>query len=396
MSTTTNRDNRDIVRLDERHREAQWALTRLAFGGDPSAAAPDAHPGDAVWGIEDGTGGLLASATVRSYEQWWGGRTVPMGGVASVAVHPDGRGRGMARRLLRSLLPQMLDAGQAVSVLFPTAVGLYRPLGWEVVGSLDHTLLPTALLREAGDPVGVHVRTAVAEDVAAVRELYRAYGRASAGLLTRDGAAFPSGPEAVLSHDVVALAEDDDGVPLGYAAYDRGRGYGADAVLTVHEVVSSSGEAGAALLRSLGSWDSVAPTVRWRGPTDELALELDGQVPPPQQVQPWMLRVVDAEAAIGARGFAPAATVDASFALVDPDVPGHDGAWRLVVADGRGELTRTARTVDLPLLHVRGLALLYAGAADTGLLLRTGLLDRSMPTLDAAFAGPRPRVLDHF
>lgn len=382
--------NRDIVRLDDRHADAVWALRRLAFGGDPTAPTPAAQPGEVTYGIEDGTGGLLASASVRSFSQWWGGRTVPMGGVAAVAVHPDGRGRGMARRLMRSLLPQMLEAGQAVSVLFPTAVGLYRPLGWEVVGSLDHTLLPTALLRDAGDPVGVHVRTAGEDDVAAVQELYRWYGETSAGLLTREGSA------GVLSHDVVALAEDDDGVPLGYAAYDRGRGYGADAVITVHEVVARSGEAGAALLRSLGSWDSVAPSVRWRGPTEELALELTGQVPPPQRVQPWMLRIVDAEAAIGARGFAPAATVDASFALVDPDVPGHDGAWRLVVADGRGELERTPRRVDLPLLHVRGLALLYAGAADTGLLLRTGLLDRPMPTLDAAFAGPRPRVLDYF
>lgn len=382
--------NRDIVRLDDRHQDAVWALSRLAFGGDPAAPTPPADPGVVTYGIEDGTGGLLASASIRSFSQWWGGRTVPMGGVAGVAVHPDGRGRGMARRLMRSLLPQMLEAGQAVSVLFPTAVGLYRPLGWEVVGSLDHTLLPTALLRDAGDPVGVHVRTAGEDDVEAVRELYRWYGETSAGLLTREG------PAGVLSHDVVALAEDEDGTPLGYAAYDRGRGYGADAVITVHEVVARSGEAGAALLRSLGSWDSVAPTVRWRGPTEELALELTGQVPPPQRVQPWMLRIVDAEAAIGARGFAPAATVDASFALVDPDVPGHDGAWRLVVADGRGELERTARSVDLPLLHVRGLALLYAGAADTGLLLRTGLLDRPMPTLDAAFAGPRPRVLDYF
>lgn len=396
MSSDLGRESRDIVRLGEQHRQAQWDLGRLAFGGDPAADAPAMSPADASYGIEDGTGGLLATATVRSYEQWWGGRRVPMGGVAGVAVHPDGRGRGMAQRLLRSLLPDMLEAGQAVSVLFPTAVGLYRPLGWEVAGSLDHTLLPTALLRGAGDPLGVHVRTAGEEDVSVVRDLYDWYGETSAGLLTRDGASFPRGAAPVLEHDVVAIAEDEDGTPLGYVCYDRGRGYGASAELTVWDFVARSGEAGSALLRSLGSWDSVVPTVCWRGPTDELALELDGRVPPPSRVQPWMLRIVDAEVAIGARGFAPAATVDASFALVDPDVPGHDGAWRLTVAEGRGQLERVRRGTELPLLHVRGLALLYAGSADTGLLLRTGLLDRPMPTLDAAFAGPRPRLLDYF
>ncbi len=207
---------------------------------------------------------------------------------------------------------------------------------------------------------------------------------------------FPKGPQDVLRRDVVALAESASGAPMGYVSYDRGRGYGPESSLRVWELVSRSGEAGAALLRSLASWDAVAQTVLWRGPTEELALSLGGPVPPPERVQPWMLRIVDAVAAVEARGFAPAASVDVSFALVDPDLARHDGAWRLVVTDGRGRLERIDRRTDLPLLHVRGLALLYAGAADTGLLLRVGLLDRPLPTLDAAFAGPRPRLLDDF
>lgn len=376
--------------------EQAWALGRLAFGYDPASRPPEHASAAASLGEFDDRGRLLAKASLNPYEQWWGGRRVPMGGVASVAVHPDARGRGAGRRIVKALLPLMAERGQAVSVLFPTAIGLYRPLGWEVVGSLDHTRIPARDLRAAGEPEDVFVHTAVQADVKTVHALYEWLGVTSAGLLTRDGPMFPHGPQDVLSHDVVALAETASGAPMGYATYDRGQGYGAEGCLRVWELVSRSGEAGAALLRSLASWDSVVESVLWRGPTDELALSLGMPVPPPERVQPWMLRIVDAVAAVEARGFAPSASVDVSFALVDPDVARHDGAWRLVVTEGRGRLERADRRTDLPLLHVRGLALLYAGAADTGLLLRVGLLDRPLPTLDAAFAGPRPRLLDYF
>ncbi len=382
--------------LGPNDRDQAWALGRLAFGGDPSQGPPDNLPADNGLGLLDESGRLVGKARLRQYDQWWGGRRVPMGGVAGVAIHPDVRGIGAASRLVRALLPIMQEHGQAVSALFPTAVGLYRPLGWELVGSLDETLVSARELRAAGDPVGVSVRSAGPEDVEAVHDLYTWYGQTSAGLLSRDGPEFSEGPDGMLRHDVVALAEGEDGSLLGYASYNRGRGYGRDSTLRVSEVVTRSGEAGAALVRSLGSWDSVVGQVSWRGPTDELSLILPGPVPAPSRVQPWMLRIVDASSAIALRGFAPAANVDAQFALVDPDVLGHDGAWRLVVADGRGLLERSDRTADLPLLHIRGLALLYAGAADTGLLQRAGLLDRPVPTLDAAFAGPRPRLLDYF
>ncbi|MCW2616727.1 MAG: hypothetical protein JWN08_3721, partial [Frankiales bacterium] len=47
-------------------------------------------------------------------------------------------------------------------------------------------------------------------------------------------------------------------------------------------------------------------------------------------------------------------------------------------------------------LHVRGLALLYAGAAGTAAVRRAGLLDGELPGLDAACAGPSPDLLDYF
>jgi predicted acetyltransferase len=380
-----------VRRLGPDDIEQVWQLSQLAFGY--RSDEPPADIGHA-WGVESADGRVLASARIRSYEQWWGGNAVPMGGIAGVAVHPDARGQGQASTLMRELLPVMRAAGQPISVLFPTGVGVYRPVGWEVDGSLDDTRIPTRDLRPARAPVDVRVRTAAVEDVPAIRDLY--VGLGVNGLLTREGPEFPEGAEAVLDHDVVALAEDAAGAAVGYASYARGNGYREGSELRVWELVNRTGPAAAALLQSLASWSTVASTVLWRGPTAELTGHVAGPVPPPVRRQPWMLRIVDAPAAVAQRGFPSATSVDTAFLLDDPDIPEHAGAWRLSVDAGEGALERMEAGSDLPRLHIRGLALLYAGTADVPALLRLGLLDRPAPGLDLPFAGHEPRILDYF
>lgn len=386
-----------------------WALSTLAFGGDPAAVRGRADAGRVTLGAFE-AGRLLAKASLRAYRQWWGGQQVPMGGIAGVAVHPEARGRGLGSAVVRGLLPLLAERGEVVSALFPTVPGVYRSLGWETVGSLDETPVPTVALRAArrGEDAGVTVRRAGPADEAALRALYAAHGRNTAGLLTRSGPSFATGPAGVLDHDVVSLAEDGRGDPLGYVAYNRGRGYGPAAELRVRELVADHRPAAAALLATLGSWDSVAPQTRWRGPTDQLGLLLGTTLPPPDECRPWMLRIIDPPAAIAARGFPAGLELSADLVLAgsrpaeardrggEPAGTQHAGPWRLTVRGGRGVLEPLDDPTGLPVLSVGGLALLYAGAADTGLLRRTGLLDAAAPGLDAAFAGPRPRLLDYF
>ena len=237
------------------------------------------------------------------------------------------------------------------------------------------------------------MRTAGPSDLGAIRELY--VGLARNGLLTREGPEFPGGVAAVLERDVVAVAETSRGEPVGYLAYARGSGY-RGSELRVFECIARGPAGTAALLGSLASWSSVVATVRWRGPTEELGLQLPRALPTPFAREPWMLRIVDSPAAIALRGWPAEADVDVSFVLHDPDVPEHNGSWRLRVASGSATLERATGTPQLPSLSVRGLALLYAGAADTPALRRAGLLDAPAPGLDAAFAGHPPVILDYF
>lgn len=62
------------------------------------------------------------------------------------------------------------------------------------------------------------------------------------------------------AHDGTTLAVDATGVVQGFTTWDRGVGYDANAVLTVHDLVGLTADATTALLANLASWASVTPT----------------------------------------------------------------------------------------------------------------------------------------
>jgi predicted acetyltransferase len=311
-------------------------------------------------------------------------------------VHPDARGTGTATLLLRHVVEQMRARGQVLSSLYPTVPGLYRGLGWETVASLDETRFPTSALARV-ERSALQVRTAEPEEAPALADLFRQRSAAGNGGLLHEGRMWP-GPPVLPQGDVVAVCtgtstEDDGGPPAGYVAYDRGTGYDERSELVVRALVSTSREAMAALLGGLARWQPVAPSVLWHGPTHELALLVPVLLPPPSRVRPWMLRVIDPEGAVAARGWA--ADVDLELVLVDAS--GAEQPYRLRVAGGVGSLERGAprSTRAVPRLHERGLALLWAGHP-VDLVRRAGLLDGPLPGLETALAGPPPLLLDYF
>jgi hypothetical protein len=127
----------------------------------------------------------------------------------------------------------------------------------------------------------------------------------------------------------------------------------------------------------------------------------------------WMLRVVDAPAAIAARGFPAAVSLSVPLVIADPARPANSGRWDLAVAGGKGSLTpasaasaqlapaRPAGPASLAepvTVGPRGLAALYAGTPVVT-LRQAGLASGGSPedgaALDAAFAAS-PYMLDDF
>jgi predicted acetyltransferase len=120
-----------------------------------------------------------------------------------------------------------------------------------------------------------------------------------------------------------------------------------------------------------------------------------------------MLRVVDAPAAIAARGFPAEVSVRVPVQIADGARPANSGRWQLTVAGGAGTLepmepdapADTVSPASTALtLGARGLAALYAGTP-VATLRQAGLAAGGTPAgdaaLDAAFAAT-PYMLDGF
>lgn len=381
-----------------------WELGRLAFGSSesPPPAALSALPGVTRYGAFDAGGRLVGKAVDLHHQQWWSGRRVAAADVAGVAVLPEARGTGVARALLTELLRGAHERGAAVSALFPTVTAPYRGCGWEVVGSLRTVDLAAAAVARHRPAASMSVRPGTAADLPAVAEFYERVTAHRCGLLTRDGEFFDqfSSTEALPSGvDGLTLVHDGDRL-RGYVSWERGEGYDATAVLTVHEALADHPDAARALIGVLGSWHSVAPTLRLvlLG-QDAMTAQLPLEAVREHRQQPWMNRPVDVVRAVQTRGWPAHVHGTADFALHDAVAPWNTGAWRLEVADGSARLHRLSDEPALT-LSVRGFALLYCGAAQAASVAQAGLLHcaagASPAGLDLLAAGPPAELLDYF
>jgi predicted acetyltransferase len=373
--------------------DALFDLSGRAFGplppGERARAVPPAREAieaGRVLGCYDG-GRLIGSGRYHPMEQWWSGTAVPMGGVASVFVSPEERGRGVGARLARGLIELIAARGMPLSVLYPATAPVYRRVGYEHAGVQHWVTLPAEALRPlAVDPV--EIRRAGPEDAAQVVGVLAGVHRTA-----RDSGPFERGVDHtrwVLSGpDVYAyLAED------GFLLY-RWNGDGTG--LVVERAVAASERTARALWSVVGSGSSTAKTVRaCISPHDPLLWQLRDRSAEDVHRRSWMLRIVDAPAAIATRGFPPHVTGGITLAVDDELRPSNAGTWRLSVRDGRGTLTRTAGDPAAVRLPARGLAALFAGVP-VSTLRRCGLLagGDDATVLTAAFA-TTPFALDDF
>jgi predicted acetyltransferase len=361
---------------------------------------------------------MVGSALFLDMRQWWHGRSVPMAGVAGVKIAPEDRGRGVGRAIMTELTELMTERGYPLAALYPATMTIYRSLGWEMAGHRYEARLSARSLfamakpevSGASRPPG-DLRRPGPGDAAEILEVI---GRAHA--LARD-----CGPatydEATVRHWLTRPGRYDDTgryayfAPDGFLAYSWLRGH--DELLVEH-LTAASAETTRALWRLVASNSSVAETVRARvGPADPfwwLLREQDAEI---CERESWMLRLLDAPAAIAARGF-PATDLAVPLLITDELYPANSGLWKLTVRDGTGCLsffrTGTATSPGSPAsaqgeapepplaLGPRGLAALYAGTP-VATLRRAGLASGGSlvgdAALDGAFAAA-PYMLDSF
>ncbi len=373
-------------------------------------------------------------AMFHDMRQWWCGRAVPMAGVVSVRVAPEDRGKGIGRLLMTALLEEMAAHGYPLSVLYPATMPLYRSLGWELAGGRHTAVIPGRSLFRLVPP---DVASPGAQDAASGPPALRRAGPADAGAViavmgrvheaARDCGPITWDAEMVArwlaAPEVYAYLCDD-----GFLAYQWDHG---NRDLSVAGAEAVSPATVRAFWSHLGGYGSIAEKVYVQvGLADAfwwLSRERDAGV---AHRSMWMLRVIDAPAAIAARGFPAAVSLTVPLLIADDTRPANSGRWDLTVAGGKGSLTPApvvaahvtlapgtqaapARPGTQPtpaeaaplasraaplVLGARGLAALYAGTPVIT-LRQAGLASGGSPehdaALDAAFAAT-PYMLDNF
>jgi predicted acetyltransferase len=344
------------------------------------------------------TDGQIA-ATAQGFDllQWFGGRSVPTIGVASVATDPRYRGTGLGTEVVARLLERSRDRGSALSTLYPATVPVYRRLGYEYAGvfttyRVPLTALPTGpatdleVVPEDGGPVKVsHERLAVQEN----------------GLTA--GVDDDWWPTRVLHRWTAAprgAVMTPGDVPDGYAAYRQESlpdewGYR----LACSHLIAHTREAALALFAYFRRFKGVGEGLEWHGPpTEPLALLLAEQSLKPVWVFRNMSRILDVPAAFESRGYPPV-TGSATFSVEDDLFPDNQGPFLVEADAGRVQVTRAPDGTAAKPIPIGALSSMFTSYVTPPQAGRMGLVDPEHSALDLLgrlFAGPPPWTPDFF
>jgi predicted acetyltransferase len=351
-------------------------------------------------------GQVCACLLIIPMGQWFGGRSVPMGGIAAVGVPAEHRGAGHALAITRAAVAEMAGDGLLLSTLYPATTHLYRQAGYEVAGGRFELRLQPQLigLRERELPL----RPAVADDLPAIRQLAARRAALGQGALDR-GEYIWSRIREPRAKPARGYVVERDGRLEGYAylqqVFGAGRPGHYDVVAT--DCAALTPQAGRRLLTLFADHGSLADSVTLHGgPADPLLALLPDRSWTARLVDPWMIRVLDVKGALEARGWPAAARGELLLDVRDELLPRNRGRFLLEVEGGRARVGAAPAALQAShaqppalQLDVRGLSPLYSSYMAPGELLAAGLLAGPPEALDVAaslFAGPAPVMSDMF
>lgn len=340
---------------------------------------------------------VIGGCLLLPFGQTFGGRSVPMGGVAAVGVRVQDRGAGAASALMRGVVGECRERGLPISTLYASNQPLYRRAGYEQAGSRFQARFDAAALPN------LHRDGWTVEEVPPadprVRTLYEVHGRRRAGALARVGYLWrrieePRG--SMWARGFVVTSPS--GRPGGYvwlrAIKDDAPGF-----YTIHVLD--------AVADGPGAWRAIWSVIREHAtmarkflfntsPYDPLFRAIPHPFGVMELQENWMLRICDVPGALRARGYPPG--LEGWFGLeVKDDVGGAGGQWQIHVADGRATVVEGG-DADV-VVDIRGLASWYTGFAHADDLRTRGEISGDLgviSALGACFAGPAPWMRDMF
>lgn len=327
--------------------------------------------------------------------QWFGGKSVPLVGIAGVAIAPEERGRGVAKALMQSALREVAAQGGVLSGLYPATRTLYRSVGYELSGTRY------AITLGPGDisivDRSLPIRPLTEADYPAIDRAYAEIARENDGYLER-GPYIWRRVRAPRGEAALGWIVEQNGELTGYAFVRQKTTSIGHYDLTLTDVLAKNEASARRLLTFLADHRTLASSVVWHGgPSDPLAALLPEGTFEMKLGLHWMTRVVNAASAFSARGYSPSVRGGVDFEIEDDLLSQNTGRIRLEVEAGRAEVTSGGSGAIR--IGARGLGALYTGFLSPFALRRMGLCDGPEEALRAAqglFAGPAPSMPDMY
>lgn len=345
-------------------------------------------------------GRMVAGLGAIPFAQWFGGRQVPCAGISAVGVAPDVRGAGVGAFMLRENLAELRAAGVPLACLFPATLSYYRGAGYERAGQRTIYELPLGLIEVRGSEP-IDLVPFGPESYAEARRLYDTRAARTNGHLVRPDWLWASKLEHQERRPFRFLARRN-GQAEGYISYTVG---GRTDPIQVADVVALTPAAGRRFLELLSGYRSVIEHAIWGGGASDPLVHLLAEnltAGSKQRVgirssYDWMLRIVDVEKALTARGYRSGVRASVELELQDSVIPANAGRYILEVADGQAQVRRGGG--GRIQCGARELAALYAGFMAPEELRAIGALqgpDEDLDLLGAIFGGPKPWMSDVF
>jgi predicted acetyltransferase len=323
------------------------------------------------------------------------GRAVALGGVSAVGTLPEYRRRGLLRQITVQSFAEMRERGQSVAALWASQAAIYQRYGYGLASAQLSYRVDAADVGFADGDAGSASVARVFGDSAfeTVKRVYIEFVAARTGYLHRARPLWLNNALSTAMGPVHVAVASRDARPVGYVIYhlrDSPVGHPTrNQEIIVRDVAWLDADAYRSLWSWLGRHDLVGRIGWARAPIDDPASELF--VEPRLLRAEWRdgiwLRIVDAAAALAARGYAGCGALILEIAA-DAIAPWNAGRLQLDVSADAADVRSTAATPDVR-LTVKALASLYSGYRSARQLRSWGLLDgddAAIERTDALFA----------